>query len=120
MNNEDQDDDLASTEFAFQTAQDESLELPEADAKDLAEEVVYTRRSPALLALQERVVALVMGDEYKPVKPKAIARKLGLDSVATRAIKKAIRFLAQAGRVRYGANHVVFPPDKPKKDKAPD
>jgi ribonuclease R len=120
MNNEDQDDDLASTEFAFQTAQDESLELPEAESEELAEETVYTRRSPALLALQERVVALVMADEYKPVKPKAIARKLGLDSVETRAIKKAIRFLNQAGRVRYGANHVVFPPDKQKKDKTQD
>src|SRR3954452_10400378 len=106
MNTEDQDD-VSPGQFAFQTAQNEALELSEAGEDDLAEPN-YSRRSPALLALQEQVVALVMRDDYKPVKPKAIARKLGLDSVATRAIKKAIRFLAQAGRVRYGANHVVF------------
>ena len=121
MNNEEMDDERPLTEFAYQTPQDESLELPEEEAGDVSESTAdYSRRSPALLALQERVAAHVLAEDYKPVKPKAIARKLGLDSVETRALKKAIRFLNQAGRVRYGANHVVFPPDRQQKARPDD
>ena len=55
--NTDDKDDVPSDEFAFQTAADEILELPEAGPEDdegpenSTETPLYTRRSPAMLAL---------------------------------------------------------------------
>jgi len=112
------DDDPSADESAFQSALGESLELPEASEEDLAEAEVYSRRSPAMLALQQRVVAHVTSPDYKPVKPRLIARDLGLSSEQARAVKRAIRFLAKEGRIAYGANHIVYPPEK--KDKVKD
>jgi ribonuclease R len=59
--------------------------------------------------LKERAVAYITAPNYRPVKPRVIARKLGLDREATQGFSKAIRFLAQEGRIRQGPNHVVFP-----------
>lgn len=45
--------------------------------------------------------------EYKPVKPRAIAKKLGLDEDGTRELKRAIKRLVKQGKLLYGANHLV-------------
>ena len=112
MNTEDQEDSIPE-DFQFESVGDQT---PADDA--------YTRHSPALLALKERVVAHVKQPNYMPVKPRVIARQLGLDKEATRGLSKAIRFLAREGRVRQGANHVVFPPpiraDKQAESPAPE
>jgi ribonuclease R len=94
-------------------------ELPEENNLEPAEAEQYTRRSPALRALQEQVVAHVTAPNYQPVKPRIIAKQLDLNSEQTRALKKAIRFLAQEGRISYGANHVVYPPTKSETLKTP-
>src|SRR3954467_6644565 len=111
MNTEDQDQESLA-EFTFQTVEDESLTLPEAGPEDQDDGKLYTRHSPAMRELKERVVDYVSTKNYRPVKPRVIARKLGLDEAATRGISKAIRFLSQEGRVRQGPNHVVFPPPR--------
>lgn len=45
--------------------------------------------------------------EYRPVKPRVIAKKLGLDDDGTRELKRALKRLVKQGKLLYGANHLV-------------
>lgn len=44
---------------------------------------------------------------YKPVKPRVIAKKLGLDEDGARELKRALKRLVKQGKLVYGANHLV-------------
>jgi ribonuclease R len=99
---------------------DSGLALPEADdfvADDADDaltplEPLRNRRSPEFQALQERIVKHVTAANYRPVKPKVIQGQLDLTPAQQRALRKAIRFLSRDGRLRYGSNHVVYPPEE--------
>ncbi len=59
-------------------------------------------------SLEERVLKHVYREGYQPVKPKVIAKKLGLTTTEEkRELKKAIRRLVKQGKLAYGASHLV-------------
>lgn len=68
--------------------------------------------------LQEAVLNFVDRPNYQPVKPKVIARKLGLEPEQAPELRKAIKKLVRSGHLAYGASHRVFKPEKPPEPKA--
>ena len=60
--------------------------------------------------LEKAVLGIVLQPNYKPVKPRALAHKLGLDEDDARDLKRAIKRLVKQGLLAYGANHLVGPP----------
>jgi len=58
--------------------------------------------------LEQQILRVVLSPDYKPVKPKGIAKKLGLveDKVM---VRKAIKRLVRAQKLGYGSNHLVTP-----------
>lgn len=59
--------------------------------------------------LTEAVLQLVNRPKYRPVKPRAIAQKLGLPKAEAALVKKTIKKMVAAGQLRYGANHLIQP-----------
>ena len=59
-------------------------------------------------SLEIRVLKLVEADNYKPLKPKAIAKKLKLADDEQRPLKKAIKRLIKKGRLAWGPKHLVL------------
>lgn len=57
--------------------------------------------------LQQRLLDFVRRPEYRPMKPRMIARRLGLEDEAAADLKKVIKQLAARGQLRYGAGHLV-------------
>ncbi len=57
--------------------------------------------------LSEKIVELVNGDTYQPVKPKVIAKKLGLEKDDVKSVRRVIKRLAKKGRLSWGGSHVV-------------
>lgn len=57
--------------------------------------------------LEQRLLDFVRRPEYRPMKPRMIARRLGLEDEAAAELKKVIKQLAARGQVRYGAGHLV-------------
>src|SRR5215475_2658437 len=80
------------------------------------EEAVETleKASKAARKLEPIVLAHVLGPKYQPVKPRVIARQLKLPSEQHKALKLAIKRLAKAGKLSYGAGHLVRAPQKAK------
>ncbi|MCA9142073.1 MAG: ribonuclease R [Planctomycetales bacterium] len=60
---------------------------------------------PANLA--DAVLAFVSRPNYQPVKPRVIAKKLGLPKERISEVRKAVKKLAKKGKLAYGANHLV-------------
>lgn len=67
--------------------------------------------------LDERILRHVRSANYQPVKPRVIARQLGLPDEQKPELRRAIRRLAKRGLIEYGAKHIVKPvrsePPKP-------
>src|SRR4051812_5906595 len=82
------------------------------DAPADQEAVEVEKASKAARKLEPIVLAHVLGPKYQPVKPRVIARQLELPSEQHKALKLAIRRLAKAGKVSYGAGHLVRAPRK--------
>jgi ribonuclease R len=59
--------------------------------------------------LSEQILALLRRRNYQPLKPKALARKLGVSSPQYTEFKRAIRSLLRDGRIEIGKNHTVRP-----------
>ncbi len=59
--------------------------------------------------LSELILATISRANYAPLKPKALARKIGLTSPRYAEFRKALRKLANEGRIEYGKNHTVRP-----------
>src|SRR3954466_8012260 len=78
------------------------------------EQVVQEKASKAARKLEPIVLAHVLGPKYQPVKPRVIAKQLRLPSEQHKALKLAIRRLAKAGKISYGAGHLVRAPQKSK------
>ncbi|MCH2116669.1 MAG: ribonuclease R [Pirellulales bacterium] len=49
---------------------------------------------------------------YRPVKPKVIAKKLGLVDDAAKRLKIIVKKLVRAGKLAYGPGHLVCPADR--------
>src|SRR5262249_7770338 len=62
-----------------------------------------------LSELESAVVEFVNRPNYKPVKPRIIAKRLGLDENGAAELKRAVKSLVKAGRIAYGQNHLVLP-----------
>jgi ribonuclease R len=60
--------------------------------------------------LEDRVLAHVSRPEYRPVKPKVIAKQLGLDDEGFASLKTSIRRLVKSKAIKWGPRHLVMPP----------
>ncbi len=59
--------------------------------------------------LEQAILEFVSAPGYRPVKPKAIAKALGLSADDARDLKRTIKKLVKQNRLSYGANHLVRP-----------
>ena len=60
--------------------------------------------------IEAKLLSHVNAPNYQPVKPKVIAKKLGLTDDDRKPFKRALKRLIRKGLVRYGANHLVKKP----------
>ena len=61
-------------------------------------------------ALETRLLALVTRPDYRPVKPRVLAKRLRLDDEQARGLKRLVKDLVRRGKLVYGANHLVAVP----------
>jgi ribonuclease R len=59
--------------------------------------------------LEEQILAAVARKNYQPLKPKALARRMGLPSSEYADFRRSLRNLVKEGRVEFGKNHTVRP-----------
>jgi ribonuclease R len=59
--------------------------------------------------IEKLILELVLADNYQPLKPKAIAKKLELLE-DEKKVRRTIRKLVQAGRISFGDKHQVIKP----------
>ncbi len=59
----------------------------------------------------EQILSTVSRRTYQPVKPKALARKLGIADKHYPEFRNQLRALIRQGRVHFGKNHTVRPAD---------
>jgi ribonuclease R len=90
--------------------QDGSPDESEDANADEPSEALPEKASPASRKLEPIVLAHVLRPQYKPVKPKIIAKQLKLPSEQERALKIAIRRLVKQGKLAWGGGHQVLPP----------
>ncbi len=64
-------------------------------------------------ALEHRLLAHLQNPNYRPVKPRVVAKKLGLSEVETREMRRLVKKLVRRGLVVYGANHLIGPASAP-------
>lgn len=68
--------------------------------------------------LEARIERHVSRKEYRPVKPKVIAKKLNVPKDELRDFKRALKRLIRAGRITWGSKHLVMKaPEKAAKPK---
>ncbi len=60
--------------------------------------------------LPQLVLQHVTSPNYQPVKPRVIAKQLGLPKAQHAEVRKVIKRLAKAGKLSYGQKHLVKPP----------
>ena len=59
--------------------------------------------------LSEQILALLRRRNYQPLKPRALARKVGVATPQYTEFKRAIRTLLRDGRIEIGKNHTIRP-----------
>ena len=59
------------------------------------------------LDLERLVLRHVSRPNYRPVKPRVIAKQLGIPKSLHQDLKRTIKLLAKRGELRYGKNHLV-------------
>jgi ribonuclease R len=59
--------------------------------------------------LRERILATLRRRSYQPLKPKALARKLGVSTPQYPEFKRALRTLLSEGQIEVGKNHTIRP-----------
>ena len=59
--------------------------------------------------LGRRLLEYVTQPNYRPVKPRVIAKKLKLDETQTSQLKRELKRLVKQGKLAYGSNHLVQP-----------
>ncbi len=59
--------------------------------------------------LASAILSHVSSPNYRPVKPRVIAKQLGLDSDQRDELKRTIKRLVKKGQLAYGSNHLIAP-----------
>src|SRR5437868_2812130 len=59
--------------------------------------------------METQILGLLANKNYVPLKPKAMARKLGLSQSQYAAFRKALKSLLSRGQAELGRNHTVRP-----------
>jgi ribonuclease R len=57
--------------------------------------------------------------DYRPVKPRVIAKQLGIGEEQLRDLKKVVKLLVKQGKIAYGSGHLVLPVATPTKAATP-
>ena len=60
--------------------------------------------------LEQAILDLIGRPDYRPAKPRAIARRLGVPKDRAAEVKKLIKRLVSSGQLTYGPGHLVEPP----------
>ena len=60
-------------------------------------------------SFEDQILAAVSRRSYQPLKPKALARKLGVSAPQYADFRRALRSLHRDGRIEMGKNHTVKP-----------
>src|SRR5262249_4132108 len=60
-------------------------------------------------SFDDRILAALGKRTYTPVKPKVLAKKLGVSAKEYPAFRKVLRGLYKQGRIEFGQDHVVRP-----------
>jgi ribonuclease R len=60
--------------------------------------------------IEKELLELIKQPGFRPIKPRVVAKRLNLGEDDTRDLKRAIKRLVKAGKVSYGANHLLGPP----------
>ncbi|MFM8324430.1 MAG: hypothetical protein ACKN9U_06185, partial [Pirellulaceae bacterium] len=60
--------------------------------------------------LEEQIVALVGAAGYRPMKPRGLLKELRLDDSRYGELRRLIKRLVRAGKLRFAANHLLLPP----------
>ncbi|MEE2825003.1 MAG: ribonuclease R [Planctomycetota bacterium] len=58
--------------------------------------------------MELKILAVVQAGDYRPVKPKLIARKLKLDESGERELKRSLKELVKRGEIAWGPKHLVL------------
>jgi ribonuclease R len=61
-------------------------------------------------SLEAQVLEFVLAPNYQPVKPRVIAKKLGLPEDQKDAVRKTVKRLVKAGKLQFSPNHMVRAP----------
>ena len=69
--------------------------------------------------LSQRILDYVLRDQYQPVKPRVIARKLGVEGDDKVLFKRLLKMLIKQGKLSYGANHLVEAPSRQQTSRTP-
>lgn len=64
------------------------------------------------LELEAQIEQHVMRPEYRPVKPRVIAKKLGIAKEDIRIFKRSLKNLIRTGKLAWGSKHLVTPPSQ--------
>ncbi len=67
------------------------------------------RRAAVVAILKPRIVELIHGAKYRPMKPKGIAKFLGVHGKDKKLLKRAIYQLVRAGFLKFGPKHQILP-----------
>jgi ribonuclease R len=59
--------------------------------------------------LREEILSVVNHADYKAMKPKLIAKRLGLTGDAAETVRKTVKKMVREGLLAYGSNHMVLP-----------
>jgi ribonuclease R len=59
--------------------------------------------------LEQQILAHVTHANYRPVKPRVIAKQLGMDADGARDVKRAIKQLVRQRKLAYATSHLVRP-----------
>jgi ribonuclease R len=60
-------------------------------------------------SIEDRILAALSRRTYQPLKPKALARKIGVTAPEYADFRRALRDLHRDGRIQMGKNHMVKP-----------
>ncbi|MFN7720388.1 MAG: ribonuclease R family protein [Pirellulaceae bacterium] len=60
--------------------------------------------------LEEQIVALVGAPGYRPMKPRGLLKELRLDDSRYGDLRRLVKRLVRAGKLRFAANHLLLPP----------
>ncbi len=69
--------------------------------------------------LEQRILDFVSRPNYRPVKPRTIAKRLKVPKDEAAEVRKAVKRLVRKGQLAYASNHMVRRPDPPPKSTKP-